>query len=1245
MDNTSLHLTVDETSDAIDLLKIQKGHILKLEDNYNNAINSLEKEKAESNEKWKNIIESLNASASQRKLSLTDEYSKELSKITGEYTLKKNKIESEHAYAINTFKAKNKKAKLDLGNSHSEKLRALKLGQSEELAQDTENINNATWGIYLAEQVLEKLKLHHRLITLLKGLGIFAIIIFAFYKIGFWWVILSGLGLYAFMYWLYEHLDINLGFLIPVNLLKKSNEKIDSLSEFIANNQFINEKALNNLKDISVESYQLIYNEKERLISLLDEKRKLFDQQYKDMDSRQKSEAEKLNKMHAASFSEFNEKTSAEYYSKTKFNDTEFEKLKLQLETQFSSNKQSIELQYNNSLHEANKKKDTEVGNLYVKYQTKLAEEKIKLEEGIDKIISAVNNIQNQLNQHSETFNPNEHSWDEDQVLKSNPMVGSNLRIGEETLQLNLGSDSQSISIPTCINFLNKNNLYFPCRKDTEFKQAIKAINNIVGRALLALPPNKLKLTFIDPLALGANASRFTSLQSDMYGGMVFTQQSDIENQLLALTRVIENIIQKYLQDRFTDISEYNQKQQEVPEPYRLLIIYDFPHGFTESTVNKLLNIMKSGPKAGVNTILLCDMNGKLPYNIDWNLISSGSNMLDVLSFSGRDDRFRFVPDEELDFPSIVKHINEAIPKTSSIKVAFTKYIGNKTEWWKEKAHKELMIPIGKHSTEIQNFVLNNELANQALLIGKPGSGKSNLLHIIIANALWKYGPDQLEIYLIDFKEGVEFGIYAGKNIPHIRALAIESEREFGESILQKIYSMIEERGKLCSEAGVENIERYNEKCYRENRPDKLMTRVLLIVDEFHVFFAEDDAISERVENMFATIIQKGRAYGLNTLFSSQTLSMRTMKRAITGLINIRISLMCSEEDAPLILDSNNSAARDLTRPGEGIYNEKGGKKEGNKLFQAFFMDKDDLPKVLEPVVALANEKNIHKEQIVFRGTDKAYLDKANHKLKEVVQSSSPKLIKLWLGEPVAISDDITASLRKQSGSNLLIVGFDESIGLRILSSCIISIAAHYLPDSCKLYSFNFFNVDTESHEIQNSLFQNIALNSSIRKDTIHVNARKVKESLTEIKTEIENRIKEEKNDYHHIYLIISSLQRGRVFRKDGYSMSEEGDLLSYILKEGPDVGVFSLVQIDTTDNFTKNLEDGLFKEFAQRVASQMNPENSAKIIGNRKAATLGKNRAYYYDDNEVITLKLKPYELPNISWINQFKQEQSILS
>ncbi|HMP22467.1 MAG TPA: hypothetical protein PKC39_16035, partial [Ferruginibacter sp.] len=156
---------------------------------------------------------------------------------------------------------------------------------------------------------------------------------------------------------------------------------------------------------------------------------------------------------------------------------------------------------------------------------------------------------------------------------------------------------------------------------------------------------------------------------------------------------------------------------------------------------------------------------------------------------------------------------------------------------------------------------------------------------------------------------------------------------------------------------------------------------------------------------------------------------------------------------------------------------------------------------------------------------------------------------------------------------------------------------------------------------------------------------RQVKETLQAIKQEVEIRLSGSSTSNSNLYLSFFSLQRGRAFRKDGYSMSDEGNLLSYILKEGPDVGVFSLVQVDTMDNFSKNLDDNLLKEFSQRIASQMNPDNSVKVIGNQKAAKLGGNRAWYYDDNENTMIKFKPYELPTFSWVAQLQKTQSTLS
>lgn len=249
--------------------------------------------------------------------------------------------------------------------------------------------------------------------------------------------------------------------------------------------------------------------------------------------------------------------------------------------------------------------------------------------EAIQKTKATLENLKNLLNQLPESFDPNELKWNNENIFKNKDSVASNFRIGGETIRINIEGTGHSIDVPRCIPFLNKSNIAFNCNNQNEIKEAIRISHNIIGRTLLSLPADKIKLTFIDPLGLGGNAAPYTPLLREIYGGMVFTQQNDIENQLSILTRAIENVIQRYLQDKFADIAEYNFKTKEVPEPYRLLVVYNFPHGFNDTTTNKLLNIIKSGPKAGVHTILINDKNAKPSYGMDWKAFE-GINIKDV---------------------------------------------------------------------------------------------------------------------------------------------------------------------------------------------------------------------------------------------------------------------------------------------------------------------------------------------------------------------------------------------------------------------------------------------------------------------------------------------------------------------------------------------------------------------------------------------------------------------------------------
>src|SRR6185312_9446535 len=103
---------------------------------------------------------------------------------------------------------------------------------------------------------------------------------------------------------------------------------------------------------------------------------------------------------------------------------------------------------------------------------------------------------------------------------------------------------------------------------------------------------------------------------------------------------------------------------------------------------------------------------------------------------------------------------------------------------------------------------------------------KTNLLHVLITNLALTYSPDELELYLIDFKT-VGFAFYAMHQLPHARVIATQSEREFGLSVLKRLEDLREERKNIFYQRADDILQ------YREKYPQERMPRILLIIDEF----------------------------------------------------------------------------------------------------------------------------------------------------------------------------------------------------------------------------------------------------------------------------------------------------------------------------------------------------------------------------------------------------------------------------
>lgn len=252
-------------------------------------------------------------------------------------------------------------------------------------------------------------------------------------------------------------------------------------------------------------------------------------------------------------------------------------------------------------------------------------------------------------------------------------------------------------------------------------------------------------------------------------------------------------------------------------------------------------------------------------------------------------------------------------------------------EWGKERSHAGLRAPIGFADVLPVDLVLG-DASPHALIGGPSGTGKTNLLLTMIGSLAARYDPDELEFYLLDFKEGVSFAQFApGRKdrtwLPHARLIGvnINTDREFGLALLQFLADEMRRRAEAAKAHEVTKLEEL-----RDADPEGRWPRIVAVIDEFQYLFNERDAVTRTALQLLEDVARRGRSQGIHLVLASQDVSGIEAfwgRSAIFEQFVLRIALPRARK----VLAEMNDVALDLPR-WHAVINHESGIRPANEI-------------------------------------------------------------------------------------------------------------------------------------------------------------------------------------------------------------------------------------------------------------------------------------------------------------------------
>ncbi|WP_144082720.1 FtsK/SpoIIIE domain-containing protein, partial [Micromonospora sp. Rc5] len=329
------------------------------------------------------------------------------------------------------------------------------------------------------------------------------------------------------------------------------------------------------------------------------------------------------------------------------------------------------------------------------------------------------------------------------------------------------------------------------------------------------------------------------------------------------------------------------------------------------------------------------------------------------------------------------------------------------------------------------------------LVAGRTGAGKTVFLLDALYGLAARYAPDQLQLWLLDFKEGVSFTEFVPTErdpswLPHARVVGIESDREYGLAVLRELRRELNRRATVLKRHGVTKL--------ADLPRDAAVPRIVAVVDEFQVLLAGTDAVARQAVDLLEELARKGRSYGVHLVLASQSTagieSLYGRAEAIFGQFPLRVAL----PGGGGVLDALNTAA-DALPIGAAVLNTAAGAAGADTVvrFPDAYAARAELARLRHE---LWRERPAGSAgPTVFRGYDPARLD------------DDPALAALrpGVGPPVALvgrvvdvaNSPASFTLDATPGRHLAVVG-TSTVGAEVLRAAALGLARQHAPGGAR---------------------------------------------------------------------------------------------------------------------------------------------------------------------------------------------------